>query len=172
MPPWGKSERKTDTYRNIMITMLLGGLWHGAAWTFVVWGGLHGLYLSLHRRFRGQATGEPGFWRLRDLGPTLVTFHLVTFTWIFFRAESFTQAVDYLTGLLGRPGEALESEIVIVLFALLSIVTIDLLQRNTGRELFFLSWRPSARGFAYALIVVSIVVFSSGQPTPFIYFQF
>ena len=173
IPLGGNRNGKLKTYRNIMITMLLGGLWHGAGWTFVVWGGLHGLYLALHRRFRGQATDEPGIWLLRDLGRTLVTFNLVSFTWIFFRAESLTQAVDYLTGILGRRGEGvLESQIALLLLAYLSIVTIDLLQRNTGRELFFLSWRPSARGFVYALLVVSLIVFSSGQQTPFIYFQF
>ena len=86
------------TYRNLMITMLLGGLWHGASWTFVFWGFLHGAALAVERRWRSFRGGG-------DEGTTspvlrvvfgLVTFHYVCFAWVFFRAESFTKALTVL----------------------------------------------------------------------------
>src|SRR5947209_18684019 len=81
IPLGGNRKGRLMTYRNLMLTMLLGGLWHGAAWTFVVWGGIHGLVLSIER-----ATGwSPNKWVGR-----VITFHVVCFAWIFFRADSFT----------------------------------------------------------------------------------
>ncbi len=78
-----------------MITMLLGGLWHGAAWTFVIWGGLHGFYLGierfLQRRFGGATIARtPGF----RFGLALLTYFLVNLTWVFFRSRSFGTGVE------------------------------------------------------------------------------
>ena len=79
---------------NVMLTMLLGGLWHGANWTFVVWGALHGIWITLEHLVigRGAKLGDrvTNPW-LRLLG-TLITFHLVCVTWVFFRAESVGDA--------------------------------------------------------------------------------
>jgi alginate O-acetyltransferase complex protein AlgI len=91
-PPW-------KTYRNLLLTMVLGGLWHGASWTFIFWGLLHGGALALTRawqRFRYK-DGEPP----RRRGPrralaVCLTFHYVCFAWVFFRAESFAKALDVL----------------------------------------------------------------------------
>ena len=90
-------------FRNLMITMLLGGLWHGAKWTFVAWGGLHGLYLV------GQRIISPWYRRavrtmrlpelLSDLFLIFVVFHLTCLGWIFFRAQSFTLAWSFLRGI-------------------------------------------------------------------------
>jgi len=173
IPLGGNRQGRLKTYRNLMLTMLLGGLWHGAAWTFVFWGGLHGLYLTAHRRFRSRATDEPAPRRPSDLWRTLATFHLVALSWIFFRAENFTQATSYLRGILTwREGVVLEGHLARVLLALIVIVTIDLWQRNSGTELFFARWNPAARGAAYAAMLIAIVLFSGGRPTPFIYFRF
>ena len=108
IPLGGNRKGTAKTYRNLMLTMLLGGLWHGAAWTFVVWGGLHGLYLIVHRQVRHITKKDPSdSFEWRDLLPAFVTFNLVNVAWIFFRAESFTQAFDYLGGLVTlRPGLA------------------------------------------------------------------
>lgn len=89
---------------NIMITMLLGGLWHGAAWTFVAWGGLHGLYLLVHRGYcswRGPARTESAF---RNAISVLCTFAAVTLGWVLFRAETFDAAVVIYKGLFGLTG--------------------------------------------------------------------
>ena len=100
IPLGGNRGSDRATYRNLMITMVLGGLWHGAAWTFVVWGAIHGGFLSLehYRRQRRLAPGlpEPDDTLLRRTGQRIVTFHIVCFAWVFFRAESFENARDIL----------------------------------------------------------------------------
>ena len=87
----GNRKGKIRTYVNLMLTMLLGGLWHGASWNFIVWGGLHGAALALHKFFR-NATGRPKTYHstgLRRLFAVVVTFHFVCFCWIFFRNSTF-----------------------------------------------------------------------------------
>jgi alginate O-acetyltransferase complex protein AlgI len=96
-PLGGSRAGPTKTYRNLMITMLLGGLWHGASWNFVVWGGLHGSALALTRmwqRRRAEVVRNP-FVRPSRLGRWVscaITFHFVCFAWIFFRAPTFAHA--------------------------------------------------------------------------------
>ena len=82
--------------RNILLTMLLGGFWHGAKWTFVIWGALHGGVQVIETLWR--KAGLPGLPKLLGI---LVTFHIVTLGWIFFRAESFDAAIAYLRGIAG-----------------------------------------------------------------------
>ena len=87
----GNRKGKIRTYVNLMLTMLLGGLWHGASWNFIVWGGLHGAALALHKFFR-NVTGRPKTYHstgLRRLFAVVVTFHFVCFCWIFFRNSTF-----------------------------------------------------------------------------------
>jgi D-alanyl-lipoteichoic acid acyltransferase DltB (MBOAT superfamily) len=94
IPLGGNRGTATRTCLNLMLTMLLGGLWHGANWTFVVWGGLHGLALVLTRPRSSQATlGESA---ARVFGRRLVFFHFVCLTWLFFRAPSLSAAVTAL----------------------------------------------------------------------------
>ena len=206
VPLGGNRKGRFATYRNLMITMLLGGLWHGAAWGFVVWGGLHGAYLCVHRAMSRKAkrtmpiggsledtpsdtgaadagrdeevraphTAPPRrFHLLRDFWPALLTFHFVCFAWIFFRAESFDQAADVITGILsfrrGAPG--LDAMLLVGLGGL-AIFLIDLYQRNGRSETAVLRAPPLVRGAFYGLLATAIIVFSGGSPVPFIYFQF
>ncbi len=96
IPLGGNRKGRFRTYLNLLATMLIGGLWHGASWRFVVWGGVHGLALALHRAWRGpQPSARPmPFWR-RFLG-WFLTFHLVVGLWVFFRAPDFAAAVAVL----------------------------------------------------------------------------
>src|SRR3954454_23014989 len=92
IPLGGNRKGRLTTYRNLMLTMLLGGLWHGAAWTFVVWGALHGGGLAWERflRDRRAARGRPEPTGAgRRIAGRLLTFHFVFLGWIFFRADSF-----------------------------------------------------------------------------------
>ena len=93
IPLGGNRKGDLRTYANLMTTMLLGGLWHGASWTFVVWGGLHGLYLAAERwltaRFGGHAIWNR--WLAR-LALALLTYFLINITWVFFRAQDFATA--------------------------------------------------------------------------------
>jgi len=97
IPLGGNRYGTVATVRNLMLTMLLGGLWHGAAWTFVFWGALHGIGLVVHRAFASVAgIGSRPPERMFSALPILVTFCWVSFAWIFFRAATFHDAVGML----------------------------------------------------------------------------
>ena len=174
IPLGGNRRGGLFTYRNLMITMLLGGLWHGAAWTFVVWGALHGVYLAAHRRFRSRSPREATdrfIWR--DILPAFATFQLVALSWIFFRADSFTQAFEVLGGIASlRPGPVDVDALIILAIFGTATIAIDLVQRNKLSHTHILSWPAAARGFAYATMAIAVFVFAGDQPVPFIYFQF
>jgi D-alanyl-lipoteichoic acid acyltransferase DltB (MBOAT superfamily) len=96
---------------NLMLTMLLGGLWHGAGWNFVIWGGLHGVFLVIHQGWRGVVTrrgwqGAPGG-RLRQVAGIALTFAAVCSAWVFFRAPDMRAALHILRGMAGGYGVAL-----------------------------------------------------------------
>jgi alginate O-acetyltransferase complex protein AlgI len=99
-----------------MATMLLGGLWHGAGWTFVVWGGLHGTFIIVNhlwhglRHIVGLPAGRPTVWG--RVAGTLITFLAVVIAWVFFRAKSFAAASDVLAGMAGQHGALLPSQLV------------------------------------------------------------
>lgn len=109
IPLGGNRKGPARRYLNLMITMLLGGLWHGAGWTFVVWGGLHGLYLMINHGWRELkarlAWTEGG--ALAKLGSGALTFTAVVVAWVFFRSDSFISAQLMLTGMLGFNGISL-----------------------------------------------------------------
>src|SRR5947208_7640270 len=97
-PLGGNRHGRLKTYRNLMLTMLLGGIWHGAGWTFVAWGALHGGGLALERLLEpwlGRHSQRPA----ARVIATFIVFHFVCFAWIFFRAEDFAVARLYIAGL-------------------------------------------------------------------------
>ena len=109
IPLGGNQRGVARTYANLMLTMLLGGLWHGAAWTFVAWGGLHGLYLCAERWLRPRLGHLPA-WRTwaGKLALAALTYFLVCLTWVFFRAQDFPTAWRLLRSMLGtQSGEPL-----------------------------------------------------------------
>jgi D-alanyl-lipoteichoic acid acyltransferase DltB (MBOAT superfamily) len=114
VPLGGNRRGSARTLANLMVTMLLGGLWHGAAWTFVLWGGLHGVFLVVNRLWRSlreavglnRSFGVPGRWLA-----TAVTFVSVVFAWVLFRAESFPAAERMVQGMLGMNGVILAREL-------------------------------------------------------------
>jgi D-alanyl-lipoteichoic acid acyltransferase DltB (MBOAT superfamily) len=115
----GSRGGKLLTYRNLILTMLLGGLWHGANWTFVIWGGLHGTVLAAERLWADKA---PKHWPpLPAWAGLLITFHVVVLGWIFFRAPSFADAMTYLGGIatpFGGPPAFTASPLIVLLIAL------------------------------------------------------
>jgi len=106
IPLGGSHDGKIKRYVNLMITMLLGGLWHGAGWTFVIWGGLHGVYLVINHAWRGlkQRMGWQDGGGLARFGAGLLTFILVVIGWVFFRADNFSVATEMLSGMVGLNG--------------------------------------------------------------------
>jgi D-alanyl-lipoteichoic acid acyltransferase DltB (MBOAT superfamily) len=175
VPLGGNRKGPRRTYLNLMIVMVLGGLWHGAAWTFVVWGTLHGIFLAVHRMLGHYSPrGFQGrFSFRRDVLRALLTFNLVCVAWVFFRAPSIESAWDYLSGLVAfRPGLPETSWIMLLVPAVVLILLFDLAQRNADDHDVILTWRPVAQGLVYATFLLGVVVFSGGPTIPFIYFQF
>jgi len=110
IPLGGNRGGKAQRYMNLSITMLLGGLWHGASWTFVVWGGLHGFYLMVNHAWtalRGEGYSASPFERFLGRGLTLLA---VVVAWVFFRAETFGGAASILQGMAGLNGFFLAGE--------------------------------------------------------------
>jgi len=169
----GNRGTRARTYRNLMLTMLIGGLWHGAAWTFVIWGGLHGLFLVVGRARGVRAPRCPGPVSGGDAIRVFATFHLVCLAWVFFRAETLGQALSYLAGIVTlRSGGVDQSALLLVLVAGLAVLAVDAVQRNRSEETAPMRWPAPARGALYGSLTAAIVLFSGGQPVPFIYFQF
>jgi alginate O-acetyltransferase complex protein AlgI len=115
IPLGGNRKGRLLTYRNLMLTFVLGGLWHGAAWTFIVWGAIHGLGLSIERAVARRPTRPAAQWLGR-----IVTFHVVCFAWIFFRADSFGRAGQVIARLVdawGRPSPLVTTSVVLAIGA-------------------------------------------------------
>ncbi len=156
---------------NLLTTMLLGGLWHGAKWTFVIWGGLHGGVLVLERiwdRFRPQ-----NFPHLPELIAILLTFHIVVVGWIFFRAESFDAAVAYLAGLGASTSVSAQLTplaCVLILFGMaIHFTPADLGQRLALRLRLLPAWALGL-GVGVAILIIDAMRFEG--VAPFIYYQF
>ena len=99
----GNRKGKLRTYFNLFMTMLLGGLWHGASWNFVVWGAFHGIALAVHKFWRsitGKAKTQRSHGIRKFLG-IIITFHFVCFCWIFFRNSTFDDSLTMLGQIFG-----------------------------------------------------------------------
>ena len=165
IPLGGNRKGRLMTYRNLMLTMLLGGLWHGAAWTFVVWGGIHGLGLCLER-----ATG----WRPNKWVGRLITFHVVCFAWIFFRADSFARAGDVIARLFtawGQPSPLVTTSVVLAI--LVGIVGQYVRPGAVAATLRGFQRLPlPAQATAFGVSLVLINTLGPEGVAPFIYFRF
>lgn len=177
IPLGGNRHGTLMTYRNLMLTMILGGLWHGAAWSFVIWGGLHGLYLVGHRLWagkqrpdEGRAGPQPWNWQ-RVLG-LVFTFHLVALTWIFFRSPGAGAALAYLRQLVSLNGMAEWATVLPAILApWLLVLLIDIPQYVAGRHAILLNWPKPVRNAVVAAMIF-LVILGIGTRAPFIYFQF
>ena len=173
IPLGGNRLGRIRTYLNLMLTMLLGGLWHGANWTFVVWGGIHGAGLAVERLFaRGkEAVGSPGLaglWVRR-----VIVFHLVCLAWLFFRIPSLPGAWQQILGLRSWHWDPVYSTVAIFLVALASVLLLlDLQLEWSAREHLLASrsypWRI-ATGLTFCVL---ITLFGANQANAFIYFRF
>lgn len=109
IPLGGSHHGKAQRYLNLLATMLLGGLWHGAGWTFVIWGGLHGFYLMINHAWRSfkEKMGWRDGGRLAKLGAGALTFLVVVVGWVLFRADSVSSAITIFNGMAGVNGVSL-----------------------------------------------------------------
>lgn len=165
--------------RNLLIAFLLSGLWHGAAWTFVIWGGLHGAYLVLQRLLEPSAVGRklsalPGFGAFA----TTLTFALVCLAWVFFRAVDIPSALIVL-GKIASPGSISELGAVFQdstarmgLLLIAALETIHWLHRRKPVSQRLQAFPAPVRGLLWAALVLLVVLFGKFGHEEFLYFQF
>jgi len=159
---------------NIAVVFLLSGLWHGANWTFVIWGGLHGFFYLCYWLLlpQGLQQNESSDWFPR-LIRILVTFHLVCFAWIFFRAPSLSEAWTVIVKIGGALASynpsGLQWEILLLAAA---VCVFEWINRRQSHAFDVARWRPGGRwGFYYAVVLI-IIGYANLNYVPFIYFEF
>jgi D-alanyl-lipoteichoic acid acyltransferase DltB (MBOAT superfamily) len=170
IPLGGNRGSPAATYRNLMATMVLGGLWHGAAWTFVIWGAVHGLALSVER-FAGR-WHRPASGRWWSAFRWLVTFHVVCLAWVPFRAETFALAGEFLVGLATAPLTGpfnIAAAVLIVLSLGAQLAPSDLADRLRR---IYAGLDPAMQSAAVGVWIFLVSALGPEGVAPFIYFQF
>jgi alginate O-acetyltransferase complex protein AlgI len=175
VPLGGNRGGRLLTYRNLMLTMLLGGLWHGAAWNFVLWGAYQGLLLVVHRlcvqEWKLISSDGPA----RRLAARVVTFHAVCYGWLLFRATSLEQVASFSGTLLSGAGGLLAvSGPALALLALLvcALWSVELWVRNADDPRRSPLWQAGLGPLACALLLLAVLVLTPPGTRSFIYFQF
>lgn len=171
--PLGGSRRgRWITRRNLMITMLLGGIWHGAAWTFVIWGLMHGLALAVENIVTGRRQLERRQPLLRALG-VLYAFHFVVLAFVFFRAENLDYALLYLEQLLVSDLPTMLTTPFVLLLVGLGLAFHFIPRDTVERTGAALSRLPAVvQGAIAAAVLLAISAMGPEGVAPFIYFQF
>lgn len=178
----GNRKGKKRMYANLMLTMLLGGLWHGASLRFLLWGGLHGTYLVAHKGLMHlfpslKANGaDMPVWQ-RIIG-TVITFHLVCFGWIFFRADTMDAGMGVLSQIFFHFNSAVFLPFVKGYTVILLLISVCLLSQfvpsrwvaKARLKVVEMSWW--AKTFLLVILIVLITQVKSSELQPFIYFQF
>lgn len=169
-------------YFNLFIVFLISGLWHGANWTYIIWGALNGFYLvfgSITQKYRDKFTNLIRLNKIplvNNLLQILITFSLTCFAWIFFRATSLPQALDIVKKIVSFKGSLYNENASVLLFSVLGIVFLLMVEfkREYFNNLFSLSYNNNrlVRNLYYSFLIAVIIlagVFDGGE---FIYFQF
>lgn len=176
VPLGGNRKGALRTYANLLTTMLLGGLWHGASWNFVAWGGLHGLYLAAERWLVRRRGGRgPGTSPVNRICLGLLTYVLVNLTWVLFRAQDFPTAWRLLGAMTGiAVGEhavlpAIHVLFVITVIPLMLVTHWWMRDRSLERVVRGAPWWLTAT--IWAAMLFAIIV-TQGAGDAFIYFQF
>lgn len=173
-PLGGNRKGPTRTYVNLAVVMLLGGLWHGASWNFVVWGAYHGLLLA-YERWRGKRSLYDRFPRSLRIG---LTFLLMLFSWVLFRADNLTDAWHYYGSMFGLIPAAQTAPLLaatiytpyrLLVLGICAVLTFQPLQAHDW-SLRPVNWPRVA--VAFPLFILSIMTMYSQAFNPFIYFRF
>jgi len=179
IPLGGGRGSRTTVLRNLMLTMLLGGLWHGAAWTFVAWGALHGGLLALERatgvRARIDREGDARGGGAVGIAHMVVTFHLVCLAWVMFRSASFADMGAYLTRMATAWNDGIPTPDDAWLWAgvALGLAAVQAVLRGGGRRgpRLWERFPPVVQGAGLALLVITVAALRVDE-VAFIYFQF
>lgn len=172
----GNRKSNNRTYINLLLTMLIGGFWHGANYTFIIWGGLHGVALAIHKWYCSVA-GKPRITHghyLSKISGIVLTYLLVVFAWLFFRAPDFSTSMYFLKSFVNWTGSEISGQllVIVVTYYLVSF-SLDIIEHRFG-ELFLKKLSVVNQLAILMPIWVGILMylFSIGKPLPFIYFQF
>ena len=162
------------TYRNLFMTMLLGGLWHGAAWNFVLWGAYHGMALVLHRLLLliwpvQPRDGTRG--RVTALVKILAMLHIAAFGWILFRIESLSKLPDILHAMTQFALSSPEWAVVIAVYAA-PLLLVDFLQERSGNMGVVKTYPPAVRLLVYGVLLFYVLACGRVEGFQFIYAQF
>ena len=180
IPCGGSRKGGLATYRNLFLTMLVGGLWHGANWTFVFWGAYHGVLLILHRIFQplgqiiSRMTGRIGG-RFLQVISILVMFQLVCLGWLFFRASSFQQAWDMIYALGFNMTSTISGArpyFLLLAFFIFLLGVVELAQRWVNNPEAVRRWPLVFRFWIYAITVYLWIIWGQYGGREFLYFQF
>ncbi|HUT36069.1 MAG TPA: MBOAT family O-acyltransferase [Planctomycetota bacterium] len=177
IPMGGNRGEGLRPLRNLSVTMFLGGLWHGASWTFVLWGVLHGVYLAIERVLL-WVVPRGAFWRRNPVraGLALATFLMVCVGWVFFRARSLGAASAMLASMFGGGGAQGQpalgmGKVAVVLGITIGILLLHWLLRDSSLEALVARCPWWLRSLVLASLMIAIVTLS-GEDRAFIYFQF
>jgi alginate O-acetyltransferase complex protein AlgI len=163
IPLGGNRQGAAQTYRNLMLTMLIGGLWHGAGWTFVLWGGYHGVLLILHRLI-------PSWDRLPSAVRRVLMFVLVVVGWVFFRSKNLSMAAALLRTMFSPRWAGWPPGASGLACLLLVAATIAHFGRNTWEMEH--RWRPAPAMALGIGVAACLAILYGAEPSPFLYFQF
>ena len=182
IPLGGNRKGQIRTYVNLLVTMLLGGLWHGAAVRFILWGAIHGVALALHKLYM-QIFDALGWRRKKPLKiqrflGQIITFHLVCFAWIFFRADSMETALSVITQISDHFTPEVFLQFVVGYKNVLLLLLLGYLLHFTSKaqELRFRSWLTDlpfiGQVCLFIVTVFLLIQIRSADAQPFIYFNF
>ena len=172
VPLGGSRQGRAATYRNLMLTMVIGGLWHGAAWTFVLWGALHGVGLSIERWWGESHSGSMGGSTVERVVRRMLTFHVVCLGWVLFRSDSVSTAGTVLSRLAHwGPAPAVTPAVIVLVVATLATQYLPVGYRLRMRTAFS-ELRPIAMAGILGGLLLVIDALGPEGVAPFIYFQF
>ncbi|HSE98088.1 MAG TPA: MBOAT family protein, partial [Blastocatellia bacterium] len=168
--------RPRSLYAGVILTMLIGGIWHGPAWTFAIWGLVHGVGLAATRAFAAlKRRSENRMLRAEwpDLVSILITFHFVSFAWIFFRAESAGQAFSMLYQLSRLTTDTANLALPVVVVMLIGFISHWLPDRIWDRSVYEFSRLPAlAQACLLFALAAGLYFLASTDVVPFIYSRF
>lgn len=174
---------KIKTYRNLILTMLLGGLWHGASWTFIIWGLYHGFLLCIFKIYEKinetesiLVNGSIVHYKAKKAFRIIIVFHLVCLGWLFFRSETIIQAVGIMHAFyqnIGISQFSIGSIYLLIIYVFpLIIYEIFIEIREKDSEVIFYKFPAYFQGIAFCYFFLMILFFSPPSPNEFVYFQF
>ena len=170
----GNRKTYAKTLMNIFVTMLVAGLWHGASWMFVIWGGLHGVYLIFENILKKYIRVNTNFNSFFQTILILGTYFIVSITWVFFRADDLSNAGLILNNLFNGTRQGIHSlaGFRLAILASVSILVWHIYRRSRSLEYFYSFISPVSRCLLLFSQLLIIFLFASGDDRAFIYFQF